>query len=441
VSTSGAIAAATNALRLLLEKGIRALDSDLQALEVTTFAPEEAKDKKLANPSLNLFLYQTAINAAWRNLDLPQVKSGEGGKPPLALNLHYLITPYSEDGGPIYPRNHRILGAAMSVLHDHPVLLPGDIPQGSDGGLRDQFERLRITLLPASIDEISKLWSALQTNYQLSAAYEVTVVLIESKLPAKAPLPVLKRGDEDRGPEATASSASVLREARPPRSQPAARLGEELVIAGDNLQTDDAVVRFTSLIPPLADQVQPPPTVDIPPLPGDQPNEIKIVLKDFGDDPLAWGLWAPGMYTLSHIVEKSGSPRMVSNSIGFALAPAIKLTPNSTTVASVKSGDPLTITCTPRIRDRKDPVSSAFKRIQSVIVWFGDQVVEAPDISNQHPLQNDQPTTITFKVPDVEAGLYVVRLRVDNVDSIPVILQGSAQIPAFDPEQQVKVGL
>ena len=123
----------------------------------------------------------------------------------------------------------------------------------------------------------------------------------------------------------------------------------------------------------------------------------------------------------------------------FALAPSIKLTPNSTTMAIVvKSGDPITITCTPRIRDRKDPASSAFESIQNVIVWFGDQVVKAPVISNQHPLQKDQPTTITFKVPDVENGLYVVRLRVDNVDSIPVILKGPAQI-AIDGSNRVWV--
>jgi hypothetical protein len=435
VSTPLAIAAATEALRALLHDGIRALDPGLPGFEVTTLAPDEViKDDKA---SLNLFLYQTAINAGWHNLDLPEVKSGEGGRPPLALNLHYLITPYGKDGGDIHPRNHRILGAAMSVLHDHPVLLPGDLKGIPDSGLSDQFERLRITLLPLSIDEMSKLWSALQTNYRMSAAYEVTVLLIESKLKPKAPLPVLKRGKEDRGPEATASSASVLREARPPRSQPAARLGEELVIVGDNLQTDDAVVRFTSLIPPLKDQKEQPPAVDIPPLPGDKPNEIKIVLDDIGNDPDAWGLWAPGMYTLSHVVEKSDSSRMVSNSIGFALAPAITLTPNSTTVASVNPGDELTITCTPRIRERKT-APNTFESIQRVIVLFGDQPV-VPTVSNQHPSPKDQPTTIKFNVPDVKDGLYVVRLRVDNVDSIPVILEGPAQNPAFDPEQQVKV--
>ncbi|WP_166298053.1 DUF4255 domain-containing protein [Bradyrhizobium sp. 2S1] len=441
MSTSIAIAVATSALRSLLEAGIRTLDSDLSTLDVTvtTLAPDEAlKDEKL---SLNLFLYQTTINAAWRNLDLPEVKSGERGRPPLALNLHYLVTPYGKQAGQIKALNHRILGAAMSVLHDHPVLFPGDITDIPDGGLPAQFERLRITQLPLSMDEMSKLWSALQTNFRVSAAYEVTVVLIDSTMQPKAPLPVLKRGEDDRGPQATAASATVLREARAPRSQPAARLGEELVIAGDNLRTDDAVVRFTSLIPPLTTQVVPPPVVDVPPLPGDKPDEIRMVLNDIGTDPDAWGIWAPGMYTLSHVVEKSGSPRMVSNSISFALAPSIVLTPNSTTVASVAVGEELTITCTPRIRDRKNP-NSGFEPIQNVIVWFGDQVVRLrfPAISNKDPLQQDKPTTIKFNVPDVDKGVYVVRLRVDNVDSIPVILQGPAQVPAFDPLQQIRVG-
>jgi hypothetical protein len=433
VSTSLAIAAATNAVRLLLEQGIQALDSDLNDVDVSTLPPDEAltADK----PALNLFLYQTTINAGWSNLDMPrQVKPGESGRPPLALNLHYLITAYGKDDQQRHALNHRILGAAMSVLHDHPLLFPDDITDPSDSGLEDQFERLRITPMPLSVDEMSKLWSSFQSHYRVSAAYQVTVVLIESNLPARSPLPVLRRGEEDRGPEATAAAAAVLREARAPRSQPAARLGEELIVAGDNLQTADAVLRFASLLPPLEDEVLPPPLVELAPLPGDKDGEIKVKLNDIAADPDAWERWAPGMYTLSLVVGPSGEARRVSNPISFALAPTITLTPNSTTVANVNVGDVLTITCFPQIRERK----VTFENIQRVIVLFGDQQVNPLAIA--HPANKAQPTTITFEVPKVKAGgLYLVRLRVDNVDSIPVILTGPAQLPAFDPQQQVKV--
>ena len=55
-----------------------------------------------------------------------------------------------------------------------------DVP-GSN--LHEQIERVRITPQPLSLEEISKLWAAFQTNYRLSAAYQAAVILIESTAP------------------------------------------------------------------------------------------------------------------------------------------------------------------------------------------------------------------------------------------------------------------
>ena len=49
-----------------------------------------------------------------------------------------------------------------------------------------------------SSDEMSKLWSAIQSHYRPSAAYHVSVVLIEGNGPRVSPLPVLSRGRETR---------------------------------------------------------------------------------------------------------------------------------------------------------------------------------------------------------------------------------------------------
>ena len=47
----------------------------------------------------------------------------------------------------------------------------------------------------------------------------------------------------------------------------------------------------------------------------------------------------------------------------------------------------------------------------------------------------DAATSLTFQVPDVEEGEYVLRLRVDGVDSIPVDFSGD--LPQFDEAQKV----
>src|SRR5207302_136942 len=81
-----------------------------------------------------------------------------------------------------------------SVLHDHPLLSSAEISAAlPNNDLAQQFERVKITPLALGVEEISKLWMVFQTQYRISAAYEVTVILIDSRTPTNAPLPVLKR--------------------------------------------------------------------------------------------------------------------------------------------------------------------------------------------------------------------------------------------------------
>ena len=68
---------------------------------------------------------------------------------------------------------------------------------------------------------------------------------------------------------------------------------------------------------------------------------------------------------------------------------------------------------------------------------FGDQQVVPATIVT--PADTTQPTTLTFSVEGVLAGTYVVRLRVDGVDSIPVRTSGPPALLEFDPAQQVIV--
>ena len=75
--------------------------------------------------SVNLFLYNTGPDAAWRNADLPGVNPGEAANPPLALTLSYLVTSYSQaDDNTV---SHRLLGGAMSALNQAPLLDPAAI--------------------------------------------------------------------------------------------------------------------------------------------------------------------------------------------------------------------------------------------------------------------------------------------------------------------------
>jgi len=419
-----AIAATTATLRNLLLGGIPLRDGDLADLEVTAQPPDLAR-KSVTKAQLNLFLYGVAINAAWRNLDVPrQVRPGETAPPPLALNLHYLLTSYGRGESDNDAVSHRVLGAAMSVLHDHVLLGADEIAAALPGNdLSQQFERLRITPLAMGLEEMSKLWMTFQTQYRTSVAYELSVLLIDSRARGRSALPVLTRGESDRGVQTFAGRTPRLTALEPPHLQPAAMLGDDVTLRGDGIA--GAVVRFEST------RVQqgaapggglPIRSVELAPIPGARPDEVTVHLPLASEDPGALGRWVPGFYTVVVIFQTQDAPPS-SGAVAFALAPRVAVSPTAAPRGTIE----LTVTCEPRIGIG-----------QSVTLLFGDRQVEPTSIST--PSDPAKPTTVAFRIANVaDTGKHVVRLRVDGVDSIPVVRTGSPPIPFFDPNQTVDV--
>jgi Pvc16 N-terminal domain len=413
MSNSLAIAAASLTLRNLLLTQMPALDSHLADLEVTLQSPDVAR-KNITKAQLNLFLYRVAPNPTWRNMDMPkQVRPGETAVPALALNLQYLITAYGRGESDNDAVGHRVLAAAMSVLHDQ-ALLGADAIRDAlvDNDLHTQIERVRITPLSLGVEELSKLWTAFQSSYRISTAYELAVVLIDSRTTARAALPVLKRGPDARGVIASAGAAAVLDSLGLPRAQSAVRLGEDIVLNGRQLDIGDTVARFSHA------HLSTP--VELTPLPGDSADSLRVHLPDIAEDPNANATWAPGVYTIALRTQHPGGPALLSNALPVALAPRITVSPLNAAAGDVA----LSVTCSPRIRDG-----------QRVLLLFGDRIV-GPD-SIVDPADPQQATTLGFTVPGITAGLWTVRLRVDGADSIPVDFSGPT--PVFAADQQVTV--
>jgi hypothetical protein len=181
MSNELAIAAVTASLKHLLQ-AITA-DGDLNDTSVTILPLDKARGNNIAN-QLNLFLYQIQRNPAWVNSDMPrQVRAGESGFPPLPLNLWYLLTAFGrndDSDNSAQPFGHHVLGKAMSILHDHPVLSAADIIAATQtilptSDLDRQIERIRITLQPLSVEEIYRLWTGFATPYRLYTYRKQTV--------------------------------------------------------------------------------------------------------------------------------------------------------------------------------------------------------------------------------------------------------------------------
>jgi hypothetical protein len=430
-----AIAAVTATLR-------GKLANHLQLHDVTTLAPDKANQD---NPSqrLNLFLYHVSPNAAWRNQIIPtRAKGGEQAPAPLALTLHYLLTAYGDQ--PNGETDHALLGRAMLWIHDHPLLTRADI-QGAlslDGALSGarlerQFEPVRLTSETLSVDEMSKLWTTFQTQYRVSTTYQASVVLLESEKEARIPLPVLKRGPEDRGPEVTASMPAVLEglEYRDLRNQEsplsAAQLGDVVTLRGRSLPgvLGTVVVRNPRLRPtdldPDADVV-----ARLRPLEGSNQDQLIIRLDEFA------GNWVAG--PLQIMVERpraSGRPRR-SAPLFLALAP--RITNGAAVTATISANAErrrLTVQTNPPI-----PLDNGALPDVTLLLTptEGSQNVSPIPAEPIAPRVGRLSTSeASFDITNVPPGVYRVRIRVETVETLIMKRQGLTV--EFDESQRIRL--
>jgi len=129
----------------------------------------------VAPPRLTLFLYEvgedpSARNRPHRRLNVPP--DYEIQRPDMALSLKYLITPWSGDRD----TDQRLLERVLRTLYDGAILAGSVL----DGALAGTAEALKVTLLPLTIEERTRIWHAVEKPYRLSVVYEVRVVPIRS---------------------------------------------------------------------------------------------------------------------------------------------------------------------------------------------------------------------------------------------------------------------
>jgi hypothetical protein len=152
---------------------------------VSLLAPEELGEK---NEGVSLWLYR--IERDEQTLNLPPRRSARDRRlhQPLPLKLHYLVVPVVDvtqrQDGPELEQN--IVGAVMQVLHDHSTLFGAALK----GDLAGTAEEMHVRLEPLDLDQMSRMWEALDHSFQLCISYEVSVVPIDSALQPDTAAPV-----------------------------------------------------------------------------------------------------------------------------------------------------------------------------------------------------------------------------------------------------------
>ena len=418
MSNALAIAAVTTTLRGLLDT---ALALAFGGVDVTTLPPDKARTG--VGDQINLFLFNTSIDQALRNTPPLTSKPGENGEPALPLRLQYLVTAYGQ--GDNDSLGHRLLGQAMSLLHDHPLLSREEIRDATTGPLPDsdlhtQVERVRITPMSLNVEEMSKLWMTFQTQFRISAAYEVSVVLIDSTRASLAALPVLGRGSQDdAGIESTPNVESpfpTLSSVESP--DPAALLpGETLTLRGSNLSGTTVAVRIKHQLMD-ADRF-------LAPLPGATATEVRVVVPDEPANLPA------GIYTVAVEVgtEEAAHPGITftreTNRLAFARAPVITSAMPVSVARDAAGHVSMPLTCSPRLQPG-----------QRVSLLLGGREIHAqpfpiPTAAPQFEFDNPTPA----ESPDPVESF--ARLRVDGVDSL--LLNRLVTPPVFRNDQKVTI--
>jgi len=454
MSSALAIASVTAVLRDLLNNGV--IDHNLSAVVgsdvVVTTLPPDRIDAIDANPAdrrsrLNLFLYQVTPNAAWRNVGLPS-RDGAGERitnPPLALDLHYLLTAYGAEE----IHAEVLLGYGMQLLHETPVLTraairtalapPTPVPAGGDlpaamrnlftSELAEQVEQIKIVPQSLSTEEISRMWAAFQARYRPTTAYQVSVVLIESRRATRSALPVRQRNlyvVPFRQPviERILSQPKAGDPILPENEQPILA-GYNLVIAGRQLRGDDTLVNVGGIpVTPAGTDV----------------SEAQIVI------PLPAGLQAGAQGVQVIHRRLMGSPPaphrgVESNLAAFVLRPSITAPVGVSNVQTAADG-----TRSADVDITLDPPVGVAQRVVLLLNEFqaapaspparaarAYSFIAPPRLSLQSPPANLPPPQSSISVPisGVRPGAYLVRAQVDGAES-PL---GANALGLFDSPQ------
>lgn len=437
MSNALAIASVSAVLKDLLNNA--AIDHQLSSavgnVTVSALPPDRVLvDGTTETSRINLFMYQVTQNQGWRNVDLPS-RDASGQRtdnPPLGLDLHYLISAY----GASELHAEILLGYALQLLHETPILtrdairrtlapaspvtgsiLPAPLDTLTASELADQVEQIRLTPEPMSVEEISKLWGAIQSHYRPTAAYQASVVLIESRRSTRSALPVAD--DRRRIYVVPFRFPYVERVVNVAGEMAPIAVGATLEIRGRDLLGDQTLINLDGIELPLTAAAT--------------PESISLPLSS----PLPVGLHAGvrGIQVLHRL--KMGDPEtdhrgFESNVAAFVLRPTITNGPVipaadvMNLVSSTETIDGVVVQLRAgELRLRFDPKVGKEQRVTLLLNELNAAPGTSPNSYTFAALTGNGVTgsgteTGTIRIPfrRVVAGTYLVRVQVNGAESL-----------------------
>jgi hypothetical protein len=171
MSSYQVLAAVSSGIRRILWNSFAA-DATVRSLVGTEEAIVFLNPTDTAKSSSNrvsLWMYLIAEDEFIKNAPNSRISDIREQFPPLGLDLYYLLTPF----GTSADADLLILGRAVQALYDSGrTTLVNPAAQVA--------EDLSITLFRRTLDELSRVWEALQEPYRLSVCYQVRISRVDS---------------------------------------------------------------------------------------------------------------------------------------------------------------------------------------------------------------------------------------------------------------------
>jgi hypothetical protein len=147
---------------------------------VSLNSPHEMRED-MKEEGLSVWLYRIERDAMRLNAAPERIAADLQRRPPMPLHLHYMMVPVTFKGthGGAPDVEQKIMGRVIQALYSKPILRGTDL---ANTDLEGTDTELHVHLETLVLDELSRIWDALEGSFQLAVSYEVAVVNIEAAL-------------------------------------------------------------------------------------------------------------------------------------------------------------------------------------------------------------------------------------------------------------------
>ena len=389
-----AIATVTSALKNIIQTGI---SKDLPGTLVTTVRPDSITNAQKER-KVNLYMYQAVPNKEFNSSNSSSYKLNKGitkGKA-VSLDLYYIISFYGNEQE-LEPQ--QLLGSTIKSLIDRPTvdaeIMESTLFQAKflyNSTLSEQTQQIKFAPAMTEPNEIVRIWSAMfKYPYALSVIYQGKAVLIQGEKLGKSPLPIRER--------------QLALSSTPPKI-------ENITVEGGN---NRAITKVSTLLiqgsqldhnlikVKIGEAILTPQKVS--------QGEIKLRLLEEAEN------LRPGTQNLQIIHyqfeernEEYITKAVSSNKIELVLRPKI------VTIAILNLTENWQQQCSGQIQVDVDLLVEQKQQVYLILNEINNS--ESEDYIFKGQKRNELQQSLFFAINGIKAASYLVRIKIDNADSL-----------------------